>query len=296
VNKLQVDERYCRGLLDWLLEFNGSEPVVGWDTWLRQLILPAIVVSIVLFKNQEPAPEKAEDKKNPITSNFSVILTAWITLELPQVMSIYYLAFHIAGVAETEFSKYQIRKEMPAFEVFERTGKFPEGNFDEVFFPASLHEACKKGNIRGAQQLLIEGDDVNALDEMGASPIYYATSFGSVPLVSVLCLSGADLLSKDQEDNTLLHIAAAADHIDVFKYLITYASEMDSVKDEFADNKWAMWENKRGYSVMDIAAASQTGKVSSFINAALGLAPAVQREVVAAAAPASTVARARAID
>jgi len=274
--------------LDWLLQFNGSEPAIGWDIWLRQLILPAIVVSVAIYKNLKSEDER-DKERNFFKTNWPVLLTIWITLELPQVMSIYYLAFNVAGLVETEFSKVQIRKEMPAFEAFERTGQFPEGNFDEIFFPNNLHEACKKGNVRGAQQLLEEGDDFDELDETGTAPIGYAVAFGSLPLASVLCIRGADILRKDKAGNTLLHIAAAYDHADVFKYLIGFGSELH---EEWAGNKWAAWKNDLGYTVVDMAQACETGRVLKVINSSLGI-PA-EAEVVQAKV--QVEARARTVD
>lgn len=267
--------------LDWLLEFNDAGPLIGWDTLIRQLILPAMCVAVVALKTMETTPVKKEEEtdENPIKTfllaNFGVILTAWITLELPQVMSVYYLAFYTVGYLEVELTKVMIRKELPMFEIFERTGEFPEGNFDEVFFPESLHKECIKGNVRGVSMLLEEGQDINGLDEEAQTPpIGYAAGAGSLPVVAALCLSNADLMIRDGQDNSVLHFACAYDRVDVLKYLVTYGRE--TRKSEFGDNKWAQWQNKNGLTCVDVARGAQTsgtGQCLEFLNAELGLIP-----------------------
>lgn len=307
--------------LDWLLEFNDAGPLIGWDTWIRQLILPALCVAVVALKSMETTPtpakkEEEEDKKedeNPIKSfifnNIGVILTAWITLELPQVMSVYYLAFYSVGYLEVEFTKVMIRKELPMFEIFERTGEFPEGNFDEVFFPESLHKECAKGNVRGVTMLLEEGQDINGLDEAQTPALGYAAGAGALPIIAQLCLSGADICKRDGQDNSVLHFACAYDRVEALKYLITFGRE--TRKSEFEDNKWAQWQNKNGLTCVDVARgahANGTGQCLEFLNAELGLTPTPLRltqespQLVASdgsaveAAGAAASARARAVD
>eukprot|EP00931_Biecheleriopsis_adriatica_P054118 TRINITY_DN31811_c0_g1_i2.p1 TRINITY_DN31811_c0_g1~~TRINITY_DN31811_c0_g1_i2.p1 ORF type:complete len:386 (-),score=63.69 TRINITY_DN31811_c0_g1_i2:53-1210(-) len=256
--------------LDWLLQFDDAGPLIGWNIWIRQLILPAIVVAVVLFKNLDSsaAEVKEEEKPNPIAKNFPVLLTLWITLELPQVMSVYYLAFNLVGLLEVELVKIQIRKEMPVFEVFERTGQFPEGNFDEVFFPESLHKAALKGNVRGVQTLISEGNDVDELDESQNSPLGYAAGAGHLPVVAQLCLAKANMLIKDSQDNTVLHFAAAYDHADVLKYLIAHGRAMHAT--EFEDDKWREWKNKNGLTVVDIVRANEQGKIMRLLGDEFG--------------------------
>lgn len=306
--------------LDWLLQFNDAGPLIGWDIWIRQLIFPALCVAVVALKSAEQTPvkkdeEEAKDKdENPIKtfffSNIGVILTLWITLELPQVMSIYYLAFHLAGYLEVEITKTLIRKDLPMFEIFERTGEFPEGNFDEVFFPESIHKECSKGNSGGVTMLLEEGADINGLDEESQTPpIGYAAGAGNLPIIAQLLLNGADICIRDGQDNSVLHFACAYDHVAVLKYLITYGRE--TRKSEFEDNKWAQWQNKNGLTCVDVARgahANGSGQCLEFLNGELGLTPTPPRlsqespQLVASdgsaveAAGAAPSARARAVD
>lgn len=282
--------------LNWLLEFTGSQPAIGWDIYLRQLLLPAILVSWSIY---QVFRGKKKDEDISWISFLSVALITWISLELPQAVSVYYLTTYVARAVEEELVKLQLRNEQPAFEVFEQTGEFPEGNFDEALFP-TLHQAAKTGNISQIAERFQEGVDVNELDEKQMAPISYAAAFGNVPAVSTLCLAGADVLVKDVEENTLLHYAAASDHLDVLKYLIRFGENKQDLVENFSNKKWATWKNKYGYTIVDVARKNLTGRVYGFLASELDLEPQkveVAKASISAEQPAgATTIRARALD
>ena len=88
--------------LDWLLLFDAGEPAVGWSTWLRQLILPMCLTGFTawpLIMSQQKGEEVSG------VSYFSVLLTAWISLELPQAISVYYLATYGVKALEDAYVK-----------------------------------------------------------------------------------------------------------------------------------------------------------------------------------------------
>ncbi|CAJ1385802.1 unnamed protein product [Effrenium voratum] len=283
--------------LDWLLQFNEAGPAIGWDIWVRQLILPALVIYVAWLKNQEPGSPadtpKKDDKKNPVVSNLPLLLTAWLTVELPQIMSVYYLALNLVGFLEIEIVKVQIREELPVFEVFERTGRFPEGNFDETFFPESLHQASRNGNLPAVQLLLDEGVDVNALDEADTPALCYAALQGHSRVVVLLCLSGANILAANKEKSNALHFAAATDQVEVLKFLVSYGKANYK---EFDQDAWLEMRTAQGLTIRDLAekVAREEGhrQVLEFLQE-LEQAPSAPTPVLAEAA---AVTSARAVD
>lgn len=253
--------------LDWLLEFNGSQPKIGLDIWLRQLVLPVVLVCTNIY--QSWANQKKDEGVSWI-SVFSVLLIAWISLELPQAISVYYLATYGTRFAEEELVKSQLRKEIPAFEVYEATGRFPEGNFEDVLFP-NLHLCAKTGNMTQFSDRIGEGCDVNELDEHHVAPIAYAVANGNMAMVAAFAVAGANIRVLDPEKSTLLHVAAAYDHADIMKYLIAFGEAHPMYGSEFREEKWATWHNSKGLTVVDIARKRPTGKVYEFLRSTLDL-------------------------
>ncbi|CAE7543062.1 ALB3.2 [Symbiodinium natans] len=245
--------------LDWLLSFQAGEPVIGWNIWLRQMILPVVLVGINAFpllRQQQKGEEVG------VTSYLPLLLTLWITTEFPQAICLYYLAFYGVKAVEDEYAKREICEEFPQFAIFEETGKFPEGNFDDVLFP-SLHRAAKNGLITEIVERAEEGADINATDEQGLTPVAYAAGLGNVPAVAALCALGADVRCRDLQQNSLFHLAAAYDHVGVISYLDRFTED----DPEFSDNVWINWKNDLGYTVLDIA--KQDSEVHSYLSSRL---------------------------
>ncbi|CAE7664338.1 ANKRD52, partial [Symbiodinium pilosum] len=142
--------------------------------------------------------------------------------------------------------------------------KFPEGNFDEVFFP-SLHMAAKTGNINQMGERVEEGEDVNSLDDQGLTPAAYAAGMGHVPALAALCVLGADVRFRDSQNNSLFHLAAAYDQVDVVKYLVLFGEKHPEFGEEFKQNVWASWKNDMGNSVLDIAQRGSQGQVYLYL-------------------------------
>merc|ERR1712100_215509 len=162
-------------------------------------------------------------------------------------------------MGEEEVVKLQLREEFPQYKVFEETGEFPEGNFDEVLFP-SIHQCAKTGNFAQLSERLEEGSKIDDLDEKNFTALSYAAGTGNLQMVSYLCIAGANIKFKDPSGNSLLHLATAFDHPEVLQYLISFGAGHPDHKADFEDNKWATWKNTAGYTVFDVAAANKAGR------------------------------------
>ncbi|CAK0893682.1 unnamed protein product, partial [Prorocentrum cordatum] len=230
----------------------------------------------------------------------SIYFVGSLALELPQAVSLYYLANTGLTVAQTQFVKMGLRSEIPGYEEFERTGKFPEGAIEESLAATqepskSLHEAAMRADIRGIKGFLeakvgedgTPGEpaaDINGWDEKEIAPIGYGAACGHTDVVKLLIERGADLKRLDGQGNSLLHYAAGYGHLEVLQLLI---SEGDEV---WPDNSWKDIKNKKGQSIMDAARVNKKAPVLDFLNRQLGLAPDVEvledSAAPAAAAPA----------
>lgn len=118
--------------------------------------------------------------------------------------------------------------------------------FSRLASAASIHEAAEKGEIDKVKSLIASGEDVNARDEYGLTPLHYATAHaklilvpaknstgmpkgytsyeqvpkGDLDLVKFLVSKGADVNAKDSVGKTPLHMSASLGTIEVSKFLV----------------------------------------------------------------------------
>ena len=60
-----------------------------------------------------------------------------------------------------------------------------------------IHQAAKDGNIKAIKQHLAAGVDVNAKDDDGGTPMYWAAVNGRKEIAELLITKGADVNAKD---------------------------------------------------------------------------------------------------
>ena len=70
-----------------------------------------------------------------------------------------------------------------------------------------LHEAVKTGNIEAVKQYLDTGTDVNAMSDIGRTPLYWAADSGYKEIIELLIAKGADVNAKTNDEETLLDMA-----------------------------------------------------------------------------------------
>ena len=76
---------------------------------------------------------------------------------------------------------------------------------------SALHIAAAGGQLEICQMLLEKGVKVDDINMKGKSPLHYAILYRSVDVVCLLLQYGAATDYRDKFDNTLLHLAAAAE-------------------------------------------------------------------------------------
>lgn len=69
---------------------------------------------------------------------------------------------------------------------------------------SALHRAATLGDFAGVQSALAAGDDPNALDSAGWTPLHFAAQAQSPEVASALLLAGAAVDTKDDHGNTPL--------------------------------------------------------------------------------------------
>jgi len=261
--------------LDWLLEFKNLEPTIGWHDYLSYLIFPTILVGFTLYQQQQATATrpKSEDESQQLILQvlpfISVYFIGTLSLELPQAVSVYYTANSMFAVGQTALVKYGLRQEIPGYEEYEKTGKFPESAFDDMLVastPAAknIHEAALQGNMKSLKQFMDEVTDIDAWDDRQISPLGYAVACGNLEVVKALLAKGASLAAVDGQNNTVLHYAAGYGQKALLEELLQRG---DSI---WADNKWAELRNNKGQTVVDAARVNRKGQVLDFLRERLG--------------------------
>eukprot|EP00929_Paragymnodinium_shiwhaense_P041710 TRINITY_DN21654_c0_g1_i1.p1 TRINITY_DN21654_c0_g1~~TRINITY_DN21654_c0_g1_i1.p1 ORF type:complete len:759 (+),score=302.97 TRINITY_DN21654_c0_g1_i1:314-2590(+) len=262
--------------LDWLLDFKnawqpGMEPTMGWHDYICYLIFPALLIGFTVYQQNEAKAAKpktgGDESQNLVLELLpwlSVYLLGTISLELPQAVSVYYSANTFLTVAQTQLTKNALREEIPGYAEFEKTGKFPDGAFEEMANssqppPKTIHEAALRGNIKALKTMIEEGQKVDELDAKKIAPLGFAVAAGQLEAVKVLVDSGADLKVKDGQNNTLLHYAAGYGHINILKELLVMGEST------YADNQWAELKNDKNQTVVDAAVVNKQDAVIDFL-------------------------------
>jgi len=90
----------------------------------------------------------------------------------------------------------------------------------------SIHEAAELGNIEAVKQYLADGEDVNANDEFGFTPLLHAASSGHKEIVELLISNGANVNAKGDLGTTPLLWAAINGHKQVVELLIAKGADV----------------------------------------------------------------------
>ena len=71
----------------------------------------------------------------------------------------------------------------------------------------ALHRACRSGSISCIAQLIADGCDIDAKNDQGVGPIYYAASREDLPILRMLLEKGADVNAQGGDLHTALQVA-----------------------------------------------------------------------------------------
>lgn len=84
----------------------------------------------------------------------------------------------------------------------------------------TIHEAARKGDKVSIEEFLNKGVQVNKRDNLGFTPLDFASWYGHLDIVKILIANGADVGSRDKNLMTPLHWASAYGRKEVAEFLI----------------------------------------------------------------------------
>jgi ankyrin repeat protein len=91
-----------------------------------------------------------------------------------------------------------------------------------------LHLAANGNNLKITDRLISLGCDINKVDNLGATPLYYAARNGHSEAVEKLtAVVGADINKGDKNGITPLHFAILKGHLEVVEELIASGADFD---------------------------------------------------------------------
>jgi ankyrin repeat protein len=132
------------------------------------------------------------------------------------------------------------RTYIPGEEVFDRHAYKSDGTWmswlgEEDFSPrrnlrlSPLSHATEAGEIETALSLISEGADVNAREEDGSTPLFWAAVKGHGDIVNLLLANGADINARRRNGNTALHCVLFNREYDMAKLLIANGADPNAV-------------------------------------------------------------------
>ena len=98
----------------------------------------------------------------------------------------------------------------------------------------SIWDAAEDGNIEVVKQHIAAGTDVNGMDTIGRTPLYFAVFKGHKEIAELLIEKGADVNAKAGFGSTPLHDAAFSDLKEVAELLIANGADVN-VKTKFGE-------------------------------------------------------------
>ncbi|WP_425383642.1 ankyrin repeat domain-containing protein [Wolbachia endosymbiont (group A) of Microdon myrmicae] len=94
-----------------------------------------------------------------------------------------------------------------------------------IYFDADESEALD-------QSILEDGEDINAQDKDGVTPLHYAAAKSAKESVKLLIKRKANINAQDKDGHTPLYFAVANDNKELAKLLIKYGADRSLIKDE----------------------------------------------------------------
>ena len=94
--------------------------------------------------------------------------------------------------------------------------------------PKDIWEAAKQGDVDAVKQFIVAGEDVNAKDNRGSTPLHKAVYDGHKEVAELLIAEGADVNAKDDVvEWTPLHKAAWRGHKEIVELLIAKGADVN---------------------------------------------------------------------
>jgi ankyrin repeat protein len=92
--------------------------------------------------------------------------------------------------------------------------------FSTNLYAGPLHDAVEVGAVKRIERLILQGEDVNEIDERGIWPLLAACTNGDSRTVTLLLNLGADPNLEDQYHYTALHEVSTLGYREVAEILI----------------------------------------------------------------------------
>jgi len=94
--------------------------------------------------------------------------------------------------------------------------------------PAALEQATLKGHAETIKSLIEHGDDINARNNRGYTPLHLAATRGDSEVVQLLLENGAEVDAVATDSGcTSLHYAASLGHVESCELLVRYGADPD---------------------------------------------------------------------
>jgi len=225
---------------DWLTQWQGplitlQPKFLSWEEWGLYAVLPT---TIFLAYRQVMAEATAE-KDSPKILQFFPFMLAFIASELPQALGIYFATNIASSVALTQYTKKAISDQIPGYDEFVKTGKWPPGVDPEKVLakafgvqrlsadggedfedPATVPEAVFAGRADYIPKLLEEGKDIDQYDDKGISAAAYCVALNNADLLDRLFDLGSDPTKIDKKGNCLFHYCSGYGRPDFLDLLL----------------------------------------------------------------------------
>eukprot|EP00743_Colponemidia_sp_Colp-15_P008533 GILK01009284.1.p1 GENE.GILK01009284.1~~GILK01009284.1.p1 ORF type:complete len:184 (-),score=37.40 GILK01009284.1:288-839(-) len=95
---------------------------------------------------------------------------------------------------------------------------------------SNLHKAAYKGVVAEVEDLINDGEDVNAAGAQGRTPLMRACGGGHTDVVRLLLDKGANVRGTDSSGRNALHWAAISGHVNCGEVLISYDGSLTDSK------------------------------------------------------------------
>ena len=94
-----------------------------------------------------------------------------------------------------------------------------------------LHIACYRGIPRPVRQLLDHGADVDAVSDLGITPLHHATSGGNLEVIRLIVEAGCNVRAKKLTGQDALAIALGLRDPEIVQYLLEHGADLSQLQD-----------------------------------------------------------------
>src|SRR5688572_3513060 len=120
--------------------------------------------------------------------------------------------------------------------------------FEALFKPKDLWSAARRGNTKAIEELVASGQDVNAKKtgfvKEGYPPLHIAVLYEQKEAIKVLVRLGADVNSRNKDQETPLWIAVNLKEPDILELLLDLGAGIDARPTGMTVLDWAAFDGK----------------------------------------------------